>query len=72
MRIGHYRRLSSLITSYKVKAIAYCFHSIKILTKYTNLGTITAIDEESYNLTAIGVYTAINLDIEACQLIVAI
>jgi hypothetical protein len=72
VRIGHYRRLSSLITSYEVRAVTYRFHSIEILTKYTDLGTITTADEEPYNLTAIGVYTAIDLDTEACQLIVAI
>jgi hypothetical protein len=72
VRIGHHRRLSSLVASYEVRAVAYCFHSIEILTKYTDLGTIAAADEEPYNLTAVGVYTAINLDTEACQLVVAI
>jgi hypothetical protein len=66
VRIGHYKRLSSLITSYKIRAVAYYFHSIKILTKYTNLSTITATDEEPYNLSAIDVYIAIDLDTEAC------
>jgi hypothetical protein len=72
VRIGHHRRLSSLVTSYEVRAVAYCFHSIEILTKYTNLSTIAATDEEPYSLTAIDVYIAIDLDTEACQLIVAI
>jgi hypothetical protein len=36
-----------------------------ILTKHTDLGTIAAADEEPYNLTAIGVDTAIDLDAEA-------
>jgi hypothetical protein len=56
----------------KLGAVAYYFHSIEILTKYTDLGTIAAADEEPYNLTAVGVYTAINVDTEACQFIVAI
>jgi hypothetical protein len=72
MRIGHYRRLSSLVASYKVKAITYCFNSIKILTKDTDLGTIAAADKELYNLTAIGVDTAIDLNVEPRQLIVAV
>ena len=72
VRIGHHRRLSSLITSYKVRAVAYCFHRMEILTKYTDLGTIAAADEEPYNLTAIGVYTAIDLNAEARQLIMAV
>jgi hypothetical protein len=65
VRIGHHRRLSSLVTPYEVRAVAYCFHSIEILTKYTNLGTIAAADEEPYNLTAIGIHTAIDLNAEA-------
>jgi hypothetical protein len=65
MRIDYYKRLSSLITSYKVRAVVYCFHSIKILTKYTNLGTITAADKELYNFTAIRVNTVIDLNTEA-------
>jgi hypothetical protein len=72
VRIGHHRRLFSLITSYKVRTVVYCFHRIKILTKYTDLGTITAADEESYNFTAVGVYTAIDLNAEARQLIMAV
>src|SRR5437868_5013100 len=66
VRIGHHRRLSSLVTSYEIRAVAYYFHSMEILTKYTNLSTIAATDEEPYNLSAIGVYTAIDLDTEAC------
>jgi hypothetical protein len=66
MRIGYYRYLSSLITPYKVRIIAYCFYNIEILAKDAGLGTITAADEEPYNLTTIGVYTAIDLDIKAC------
>jgi hypothetical protein len=65
IRINHYKRLSSLITSYKVRAITYYFNSIKILTKNTNLGTITTTDKELYNLTAIGVNIAIDLNTEA-------
>jgi hypothetical protein len=65
MRISYYRRLSSLVASYKVKAVAYYFYSAKILTKYTNLGTITTADKEPYNLTTIGVDIAINLNAEA-------
>jgi hypothetical protein len=65
MRISHYGRLSSLVASYKVRAVAYCFHSAKILTKYTDLGTIATADKEPYNLTTIGVDTAINLNAEA-------
>ena len=72
VRISHHRCLSSLVTSYEIRAVAYCFHSVEILTKYTDLGTIAAADEEPYNLTAVGVYTAIDLDTEACQLVVAI
>jgi hypothetical protein len=72
MRIGHYRRFSSLITSYEVRAVAYCFHSIEILTKYINLGTITAADEEPYNLTTVGVYITIDLNTEARQFIMAV
>jgi hypothetical protein len=72
VRIGYYRRLSSLITSYEVRAVAYYFYSIEILTKYTDLSTITTTDEELYNFSAIGVYIAIYFDTEACQLIVAI
>jgi hypothetical protein len=72
VRIRHYRCLSSLITSYKVRVIPYCFHSIEILMKYTDLSTVTAADEEPYNLTAVCVYIVIDLNIEACQLIMAI
>jgi hypothetical protein len=72
VRIDYYKRLSSLITSYKIRVVTYYFHNIEILTKYTNLNTITIIDEELYNLSAIGVYIAIDFDTEACQLIVAI
>jgi ABC-type Mn2+/Zn2+ transport system ATPase subunit len=36
VRIGHHRRLSSLVTSYEVRPVAYCFHSIEILMKYTH------------------------------------
>ena len=72
VRIGHHRCLSSLVTSYEVRAIPYCFHSIEILTKYTNLCTVAATDEEPYNLTAVCVYTAIDLNSEACKFIVAI
>jgi V8-like Glu-specific endopeptidase len=53
IRIDYYKRFSSLITSYKVKIVVYYFYNIKILTKYTNLDTITIIDEELYNFTAI-------------------
>jgi hypothetical protein len=63
--INYYRRLSSLITPYEVKVVVYYFHNIKILTKYTNLGTITTTDEKLYNLTAIGVYIAIDLNLKA-------
>ena len=70
--IGHHRRLSSLIASYKVRAITYCFDSIEILTKDTDLGPIAAADKEPYNLTAIGVDTAIDLNAEARQLIVTV
>jgi hypothetical protein len=66
VHISYHRCLSSLITSYKVRAIVYRFHSIEILTKYTDLDTVTAADEESYNLTAICVYTAIDLNIKTC------
>jgi hypothetical protein len=66
VRIGHHRRLSSLVTSYEVRVVAYCLHSIEILTKYTDLDTIAAADEELYNLTAVGIYTAIDLNTEAC------
>jgi hypothetical protein len=65
MRIGYYGRLSSLITSYEVKVVAYYFHSIEILTKYTDLSTITTTDEELYNLTAVGVYITIDFNAEA-------
>ena len=54
VRIGHHRRLSSLVVSYEVRAVAYCFDSIEILTEYTDLGAIAAADKEPYNLTAIG------------------
>jgi hypothetical protein len=64
VRISYYRRLSSLIASYKVKAITYYFNSIKILTKDTDLGTIAATDKKLYNLTVIGVDTAIDLNAE--------
>jgi hypothetical protein len=63
--ISYYRRLSSLIALYKVKVVAYCFHSVKILTKYTDLGTITITDKKLYNLIIISVNTAINLNVEA-------
>jgi hypothetical protein len=43
----------------RIGAITYCFDSIEILTKDTNLGTIATADKEPYNLTAIGVETAI-------------
>jgi hypothetical protein len=56
----------------EIRAIPYCFHSIEILTKYTDLGTVAAADEEPYNLTAVCVYIAVDLNTEACQLIVAI
>jgi hypothetical protein len=72
MRIGHYRRLFSLIASYKVRAVTYYLNNIEILTKDTDLGTIAAADKESYNLTAIGVDTAIDLNAEPRQLIVAV
>jgi hypothetical protein len=72
MRISYYRRLSSLVTPYKAKVVAYYFHSIKILMKYTDLGTIAATDEKLYNFTAIGVYTAIDLNPEAWQLIMTV
>jgi hypothetical protein len=65
IRIDYYRYLFSFIISYEVRAVAYCFYNIKILTKYINLGTITTVDEEPYNLTAIDVYIIINLDIKA-------
>jgi hypothetical protein len=65
IRISYYRRLSSLVASYKVRVIAYYFHSAKILTKYTDLGTIAITDKELYNLTTIGVDTTINLNAEA-------
>lgn len=63
--IGHYRCFSLLVASYEVRVVAYCFYSIEILTKYTDLNTITTADKELYDFTAIGVYIAINLDIEA-------
>jgi hypothetical protein len=66
IRINYYRCLSSLITSYKVRAVVYYFHNIKILIKYINLGTIAAADKELYNFTIIGVYITIDLDTEAC------
>ena len=72
MCIGHHKYFSPLIASYEVRAVAYYFHSIKILTEYTNLSTITTTDKEPYDFTAIGVHTTINLDTEARQLIVAI
>jgi len=72
VRIGHHRRLSSLVTSYEVRAVAYCLHSIEILTKHTDLGTIAVTDKEPYNLTAVGVYTAIDLNAEARQLIMTV
>jgi hypothetical protein len=59
------RYLSFFIVSYKIRAVTYYFHSIEILTKNTDLNTITAADEELYNLTTIGVYIVINLDTEA-------
>jgi hypothetical protein len=72
VRIGHYRRLSSLITSYEVRAVVYYFHSIEILTKYTDLDTITTADEEPYNLTTIGVYIVIDFNTEARYLIITV
>jgi hypothetical protein len=72
MRIDYYRRLFSLITSYKVRAVAYYFYSIKILTKYTNLGTITTTDEELYNFTTISVYITIDFNTEARYLIITV
>jgi hypothetical protein len=65
VRIGSHRGLSSLVTSSEVRAVACCFHSVEILTKYTDLGTITATDKEPYNLTTLGVDTAIDLNAEA-------
>jgi hypothetical protein len=65
VRIGHHRRLSSLVASYEVRAITYCFDSIEILTKDTNLGTIVTADKEPYNLTAIDIDTAIDLNADA-------
>jgi hypothetical protein len=64
MRINYYRRLSSLVVSYKVKAITYYFNSMEILMKDTNLGTIPTADKELYNLTAISVDIAIDLNAE--------
>jgi hypothetical protein len=64
VRIGYYRRLSSLVASYKVRAITYYFNSIKILMKDTDLGTITITDKKLYNFTVIGVDTAIDLNAE--------
>jgi hypothetical protein len=65
IRINYYRCLSSLITPYKVKVVAYYFHSIKILTKYTNLNMIITINEKLYNLITIGVYITIDFNPEA-------
>jgi hypothetical protein len=65
IRINYYKRLSSFIASYKVRVVAYCFNSIKILTKYTNLGTITTTNKELYNFTAISVNITIDLNIKA-------
>jgi hypothetical protein len=31
----------------EIRAIPYCFHSIEILTKYTDLGTVAAADERT-------------------------
>ena len=66
MCIGHHRRFSSSITSYEVRAVAYCFYSREILTKNTDLSTIAVADEEPYNLTTIGVHTAIDFNAKAC------
>jgi hypothetical protein len=63
--ISYYRRLSSLITSYEVRAITYYFNSIKILMKDINLSIITTADKELYNLMIISVNITINLNAEA-------
>jgi hypothetical protein len=72
IRIGYYRRLSSLITSYKIRIVVYYFYSIEILTKYINLNTITTTDEELYNFTTISVYIVINFNTEARYLIMTV
>ena len=72
VRIGYHRRLSSLVASYEVRAITYCFDSIEILTEDTDLGAIVTADKEPYNLAAISVDTAIDLNAEARQLIVTV
>jgi len=70
--ISYHRRFSSSITSYEVKTVAYCFHNMQILTKYTDLHIIITANKKPYNLTIVNVYTAVDFDTETCQLIMTI